>query len=76
MQSIKINNKIDSGNILNIMTYKIKKNDTYEKLFKNLSRLAVTCLIKTIKDIENKKIIETIQKIQESTYTKKIENDF
>ncbi|CAB3976244.1 methionyl-tRNA formyltransferase [Candidatus Azoamicus ciliaticola] len=73
---IKINNKIDSGNILNIMTYKIKKNDNYEKLFKNLSRLAVTCLIKTIKDIENKKIIEKIQKIKKSTYTQKIENDF
>jgi methionyl-tRNA formyltransferase len=73
---IKINNKIDSGNILNIMKYKIKENDTYEKLFKKLSRLAVTCLIKTIKDIENKKIIEKIQKTKESTYTKKIENDF
>jgi methionyl-tRNA formyltransferase len=58
------------------MKYKIKENDTYEKLFKKLSRLAVTCLIKTIKDIENKKIIEKIQKTKESTYTKKIENDF
>lgn len=73
---IKINNKIDSGNILNIMKYKIKKNDTYEKLFKNLSKLAMKCLIKTIKDIKNNKITEIVQKEEDATYTKKINNDF
>ncbi|HIH2762745.1 MAG TPA: methionyl-tRNA formyltransferase [Candidatus Azoamicus sp.] len=72
---IKINNKIDSGNILNIMKYKIKENDTYEKLFKNLSSLAIKCLIKTIKDIKNNKIIELIQNKDEETYTKKLNNE-
>lgn len=73
---IKINNKIDSGNILNIMKYKIKKNDTYEKLFKNLSHLAIKCLIKTIKEIKDKNIKEIVQKKEDETYTKKIDNEF
>ncbi len=73
---IKINNKIDSGNILNIMKLKIKKNDTYEKLFKKLSNLAVKCLTKTLNEIKNNTIIETIQNKNDSTYTTKIDKFF
>lgn len=73
---IKINNKIDSGNILNIMKFEIKKNDTYEKLFKKLNNLAIKCLIKTLKEIKTNTLIETIQNENDATYTQKIDKLF
>lgn len=68
---ININNEIDSGPILNIMKYKIKKNDTYKKLSKRLSILSIKCIIKTLKDIKLKSLKKTIQKNNTSTYTAK-----
>lgn len=73
---IKINNKIDSGNILNIMTYEIKKKDTYKKLLNKLAHLAIKCLVKTLKDIKNNTIVELIQKKENATYTQKIDDTF
>lgn len=73
---IKINDKIDSGNILNIIKCKIKETDTYIKLFKKLVTLSFKCIIKTIKDIKKNKIQIITQNETEATYTQKFTNSF
>ncbi len=73
---IKINNKIDSGSILNIMKCKINKNDTYTTLNKKIVSLSLKCLITVIKNIKNNKLTEVLQNENEATYTKKFDINF
>lgn len=73
---IKINNKIDSGLILNIMKYKIKKYDTYITLMKKLSVLSVKCIIQTLNGIKYKKITPYKQNENDATITIKIDKSF
>ncbi|WP_343192521.1 methionyl-tRNA formyltransferase [Buchnera aphidicola (Taiwanaphis decaspermi)] len=70
---IKINKKIDKGEILNIKTCKIKINDNYETLMFKLIKIGCYLIIKTVKNIFNK-IISTKKNIKkyESTYARKI----
>lgn len=73
---IKINNKIDSGDILNINKCKINNNDNYISLFKKLIKLSVKGLMKTINDINNNNILFTKQDENKATYTYKFNKDF
>ncbi len=73
---IKINENIDSGNLLNAIKYKIKKTDTYLSLSKKLSILGVKCLIKTISDLKKNKIKFKKQDKKKASYTEKIEKSF
>ena len=58
---IKINNKIDSGPILNVKTCKIFKHDTYDSLSLKLQKLSLKALIETLNIIKQNKISETKQ---------------
>lgn len=73
---IKINNKIDSGNILNIIKCKLNKNETYITLQKKLIILSVKCIINTLALLKKNKIIEIIQDPKKSSYTQKIDKDY
>lgn len=69
---IKINSKIDSGDILNISICKINNKDTYLSLFKKLINLSVKCLLITLNDIKNNNIKIIKQDDNNATYTKKL----
>lgn len=69
---IKINDKLDAGDILYQKKINIDKKDTYDTLREKLSTLGQKCLIKFLKKIflKRKKSIKQIE--NQATYTKKI----
>jgi len=73
---IKINNILDSGDILNTITYKLKSTDTYLSLSLKLAVLGSRCLISVLKNIKTKNIKIKKQCHEKSSYTSKLTNDF
>lgn len=73
---IKINDKIDAGDILKILYCKISKQETYDSLLKKLTNLAGIALISTINDIVSKKVSILIQDENQATYAPKLQKNF
>ncbi|HFL8819296.1 MAG TPA: methionyl-tRNA formyltransferase [Candidatus Azoamicus sp. OHIO2] len=73
---IKINDKIDTGDILKISRCIINEKTTYLSLFKKLKILAVESLIETIKNIFENKIILIKQNDLIATYSQKLQKNF
>ncbi len=70
---IEINNKLDSGDILLQKKYYIKKKDTYKTILKELKKMGIKYLFKTIDKIINNNNITTLkQNNKYITYAKKI----
>ncbi len=69
---IKINKKIDEGNIILQKKYKINKKENYISLYKKLTKLSLKILFKFFKKIKENKIKYKKQNKKKSTYTKKI----
>lgn len=73
---IKINDKIDAGDILKILTCKINEKDTYDSLIKKLARLASKSLIYVIKNIRFIDVQLIKQDDTQVTYTSKLQKNF
>lgn len=72
---IKINNKIDAGNILKIKRCKILDTDNYITLSKKLNKLGFISLKETINEIEYNKINTVIQNEKYTSYAPKLEKN-
>ncbi len=73
---IKINEILDSGDIINYKSCKIKKDENYISLFNKLKKISVNILIKSLKQIKLNKIIFIKQNDFPVSYTKKLTKDF
>lgn len=73
---IKINAKIDSGNILNIEKIKIIKGENYINLSKKLANLSVKCLLHVFNQIKNNTLREIEQEKNNNFYAYKINDNF
>ncbi len=70
---IKINNKIDAGDIIYQKICPISYKDTYQSLTTKLQNLGIKCIIKIIKQLKHNIILKKIkQNSKLATYTKKI----
>jgi len=72
---IRINNIIDSGNILNISECKINKNETYTSLSKKLINIGYKSLINVINKIKANKLKVYVQNEKNVSYTRLIDNN-
>ena len=70
---IKMNEKMDEGDILKIKKIKINDNDNYGSLSHKMSLKAQDILLEWIKDLKNKNITTTKQDHSNATYCRKIE---
>lgn len=69
---IEMNNKLDEGNIIYQKSCQINKKDTSKSLSKKLMILGANSVLKIIKKIKTKKIINIQQNNLHATYAKKI----
>lgn len=69
---IKMNKKIDAGNILNQVSCKILLYDTSQTIYEKLSIIGQKLLINTIEKIINNEVQEKIQDKKNVTYSRKI----
>ncbi|WP_367678435.1 methionyl-tRNA formyltransferase [Buchnera aphidicola] len=69
---IKINNKMDSGNILHQVKCKVEKLETTSSLIIKLCKIGIKAILYALKKIQNKKYKSLKQNEMEATYTKKI----
>ncbi len=72
---IKMNEFIDSGDIIYQKKCKIKNHDTYKTLYSKLKKISTKILIKLLNNLTKKEIKETKQNNKYSTYAKKIKKN-
>ncbi|WP_340147638.1 methionyl-tRNA formyltransferase [Buchnera aphidicola] len=69
---IQMNTEIDSGDIIYIKEYKIKKKENYNSLSNNLAKIGKQSIVKVLNQILKQKIKKIPQNNNKATYTKKI----
>ncbi len=73
---IKINDKIDEGDLLKVNKCKIENTDTYDSLSEKLVKIAINSICDLLLEIELKKFLLIKQDNQNNSYTFKLSKDF